>query len=117
VIALYPEAVSGRLAVPREKWIPLYGGPVPVEDDDNKSMASTDTKDKASHEKSAADLLDVVAESGSALKSRLQKSALGMFVASNPVPKDDDTASVISSKRKAPLHGMGNYASAQKSIS
>ena len=108
VVALYPEAVSGRLAVPGEKWIPLYGGPAPV-DDDNKAMASTDTKDKASHEKSAADLLDAVAESGSALKNRLQKSALGMLMANNPPPKDDDTASVIS-KRKAPLHGTEMYA-------
>ena len=103
VVALYPEAVSGRLAVPREKWIPLYGGPVP-EDDDNKSVASTDTKEKAGHEKSAADWLDAVAEAGSALKSRLQKSALGMLVAGSSGLKDDDTASVVS-KRKAPLHG------------
>ncbi|RXW25536.1 hypothetical protein EST38_g333 [Candolleomyces aberdarensis] len=104
VVALYPEAVSGRLAVPVEKWIPLHGGPAPVEDD-TKSMASTDTKEKASQENTtAADLLDVVAESGSALKNRLQKSALGMLMANNPAPpKDDDTASV-NSKRKAPRH-------------
>ena len=108
VVALYPEAVSGRLAVPVEKWIPLHGGPAPAEDD-TKSMASTDTKEKASQENTtAADLLDVVAESGSALKNRLQKSALGMLMANNPAPpKDDDTASV-NSKRKAPRHGMEN---------
>ncbi|KAF8311952.1 hypothetical protein DL93DRAFT_2060501 [Clavulina sp. PMI_390] len=27
VVALYPEVVSGRLFVPREDWIPLFGGP------------------------------------------------------------------------------------------
>ena len=111
VVALYPNAVSGRLAVPVDKWIPLYGGPVPVDDDDH-SMASKDSKDKASHDdRSAADLLDAVAESGAALKNRLQKSALGMLMANNPPPKDDDTASVISkaSKRKGPLNGTGNF--------
>jgi Vam6/Vps39-like protein vacuolar protein sorting-associated protein 39 len=27
VVALYPESVAGRLSVPREGWISLYGGP------------------------------------------------------------------------------------------
>lgn len=27
VIALYPESISGRLAVPEDKWIELFGGP------------------------------------------------------------------------------------------
>ncbi|KAI0833228.1 hypothetical protein BC628DRAFT_1342704 [Trametes gibbosa] len=29
VVALYPEAISGRLAIPQEEWIPLFGGPQP----------------------------------------------------------------------------------------
>ena len=29
VVALYPEKVSGRLHVPPERWIPLFGGPEP----------------------------------------------------------------------------------------
>ena len=31
VIALYPETVSGRLHVPPERWIPLFGGPEPTQ--------------------------------------------------------------------------------------
>jgi len=27
VVALYPPSVSGRLFVPSEEWIPLFGGP------------------------------------------------------------------------------------------
>ncbi|KAJ7180691.1 vacuolar sorting protein 39 domain 2-domain-containing protein [Mycena filopes] len=27
VVALYPEAVAGRLSVPQDAWIPLFGGP------------------------------------------------------------------------------------------
>ena len=30
VVALYPELVAGRLAVPSERWIPLFGGPQPA---------------------------------------------------------------------------------------
>ena len=29
VVALYPESVSGRLRVPPEQWIPMFGGPEP----------------------------------------------------------------------------------------
>ncbi|KAI0768086.1 hypothetical protein BD413DRAFT_605556 [Trametes elegans] len=29
VVALYPESISGRLAVPRDEWIPLFGGARP----------------------------------------------------------------------------------------
>ena len=29
VVALYPEVISGRLQVPQERWIPLFGGPEP----------------------------------------------------------------------------------------
>lgn len=30
MIALFPELVSGRLAVPEEEWIELFGGPKPT---------------------------------------------------------------------------------------
>ncbi|KAK2460159.1 hypothetical protein APHAL10511_007838 [Amanita phalloides] len=46
VVALYPESVSGRLAVPAIRWIPLFGGPEPValppvqEDDSSESESS-----------------------------------------------------------------------------
>ncbi|CDO70890.1 hypothetical protein BN946_scf184804.g22 [Trametes cinnabarina] len=29
VVALYPESISGRLAVSQDEWIPLFGGPKP----------------------------------------------------------------------------------------
>lgn len=129
VVALYPEAVSGRLAVPKEQWIQLYGGPSlptpppppapPVEDDRHSETSNAestkkedeqDKADKASLEggipgsvkAAAADILDSV--SGSSLKNRFQKSALGMLIPGAQGQKDDDTASIIS-KRKAPLHG------------
>ncbi|KAI9061003.1 hypothetical protein FKP32DRAFT_1594678 [Trametes sanguinea] len=29
VVALYPESISGRLSVPQDEWIPMFGGPKP----------------------------------------------------------------------------------------
>ena len=102
VVALYPEAVSGRLAVPSERWIPLYGGPIPtiVESDTRSTLSRESDKDKdkgsVGSASAATDLLDTVAASAS-LKNRFQKSALGMLRPSGP--KDDDTASITSRKR------------------
>jgi Vam6/Vps39-like protein vacuolar protein sorting-associated protein 39 len=31
VVALFPESISGRLSVPEKEWIPLFGGPKPIE--------------------------------------------------------------------------------------
>ncbi|KZT39975.1 hypothetical protein SISSUDRAFT_1113449 [Sistotremastrum suecicum HHB10207 ss-3] len=42
VLALYPELISGRLAVPEEKWIELFGGPKSrAEQKDNTIESST----------------------------------------------------------------------------
>lgn len=122
VVALYPESVSGRLSVPKDQWIHLYGGPSldtpsPSVEDDQRSVGShggsgkkegeEEKADKSSLEggaagsvkSSVADILDSVA--GPSLKDRFQKSALGMLVPGQG-HKDDDTAS-IASKRKVPL--------------
>ena len=32
IVALYPESVSGRLSVPDDGWIHLFGGPAPLEE-------------------------------------------------------------------------------------
>ncbi|KIM35275.1 hypothetical protein M413DRAFT_449849 [Hebeloma cylindrosporum] len=94
VVALYPEAVSGRLFVPQEKWIPLYGGPVPVDADQTSS--------ESSHERTATDIFDaLVSGSSGSVGGRLRRTGLGMFLPSGP--QEDDTAS-ISSKKKPTLH-------------
>lgn len=58
VVALYPETISGRLAVPEDEWIPLFGGPASkpspksetastVEDPDTSKVPDADAE--ASH--------------------------------------------------------------------
>ncbi|KAG6840674.1 hypothetical protein C0991_005179 [Blastosporella zonata] len=41
VVALYPEQVAGRLSVPREEWIPLYGGPEPITGDASSTTSNS----------------------------------------------------------------------------
>jgi len=107
VVALYPEAVSGRLFVPQEKWIPLYGGPVPVDDDNAASESSHESGSKPAghvHERTATEIFDTLASGGSgSVGGRLRRTGLGMFLPSGH--QEDDTAS-ISSKKKPTLHGM-----------
>ncbi|KAI5122751.1 hypothetical protein M0805_009834 [Coniferiporia weirii] len=45
VVALFPESVAGRLHVPPERWIPLFGGPEPkVEEKPEESKKKTDDR-------------------------------------------------------------------------
>ncbi|KAF9266470.1 hypothetical protein L218DRAFT_956243 [Marasmius fiardii PR-910] len=49
VVALYPESISGRLSVPPENWMALYGGPTTLASagvDDTQSTKSSDADDK-----------------------------------------------------------------------
>ncbi|KAJ7510485.1 hypothetical protein B0H11DRAFT_1190833 [Mycena galericulata] len=45
VVALYPEAVAGRLSVPQDSWIPLFGGPVPTAVDDESTSSTPSLPD------------------------------------------------------------------------
>ncbi|KNZ73327.1 Vam6/Vps39-like protein [Termitomyces sp. J132] len=50
VVALYPEQVAGRLSVPLDGWIPLYGGPKLVDDDTVSTTSSPNDTGKAKNE-------------------------------------------------------------------
>ncbi|EAU85277.2 rab guanyl-nucleotide exchange factor [Coprinopsis cinerea okayama7 len=109
VVALYPEAVSGRLAVPQERWIPLYGGPVPVEPssgEDSQSVASHESGKQGSAEGGSSGATGDHPGSvptGTSLRNRLQmKTTFGMLIPGGG-GKDDDAVSV-SSKRRVPIH-------------
>ncbi|TFK27815.1 hypothetical protein FA15DRAFT_666044 [Coprinopsis marcescibilis] len=103
VVALYPEAVSGRLSVSQDKWIPLYGGPVPIDSDDSKSVASNESGKAASSENaSSGDPVEPPTTAGS-FRNRLHlKTTFGLLIPGGG-GRDDDTVS-ISSKRKVPVY-------------
>ncbi|PPQ95740.1 hypothetical protein CVT26_015866, partial [Gymnopilus dilepis] len=101
VVALYPESVAGRLAVPQEGWIPLYGGPTPATTDDehaaSDSVHESDKEGNASHEKTATEIFDSLVPSGGSVGGRLRRTGLGMFLPGGH--KEDDTASITSRKK------------------
>jgi hypothetical protein len=102
VVALYPESVAGRLSVPQEGWIPLYGGP---SDEDHPLSEGIQESDKAvsSQEKP---VIDNLASGTGSVGGRLRKTGLGMFMPS-PDKDDDDSASVRAARQ--PLHGVFSH--------
>ena len=105
VVALYPESVSGRLAVSSDRWMPLFGGPEPVsppvrqgEDDGSESESSSKGgKPAVSQVPVDVPVVDPKSQIGSStipglslstsIKARLQQS---------------DAASIISQRRGVP---------------
>jgi hypothetical protein len=105
VVALYPESVAGRLSVPQEGWIPLYGGPSPAKEDHASSEGLQDS-DKAisTQEKPITDLDNLASGTGS-IGGLLRRTGLGLPAAN----KEDDSASVKAARK--PLNGVFYYIS------
>jgi hypothetical protein len=99
VVALYPDSVAGRLSVPQDGWIPLYGGPSVVE-----GTSSSNSSHEASREWPATDPLDAL--SSHAGTTRGMFKGLGALIPAGS-HHDEDTESVSSkqSKKKAGVHG------------
>lgn len=99
MVALYPESVAGRLSVPQEGWIPLYGGP---SEEDHAPSEGLQESDKAvsSQEKPINDNL---ASGTGSVGGRLRKTGLGMFM---PSPDKDDDGSASERATRQPSHGV-----------
>ncbi|KXN86467.1 Vam6/Vps39-like protein [Leucoagaricus sp. SymC.cos] len=125
VIALYPETVSGRLAVPQREWIQLYGGPAPPEEPAPSSPTSPSGEHHSGtdeghggttkHEKTASELLDAVVHTGAVAGSsvagagtgtikKLKGTGLGLLAGHGAHKEKDDDAASIRSARRAPIH-------------
>ncbi|KAG5644651.1 hypothetical protein DXG03_008033 [Asterophora parasitica] len=104
IVALYPEQVAGRLSVPREGWIPLYGGPQPISSDSSSFASEEADKPTDSQDKLTADSDTLtVAES---IRERIGTglgSGLGAIMRSAPAPvKEEERAPSVSGKPKRP---------------
>ncbi|TFK62037.1 hypothetical protein BDN72DRAFT_933557 [Pluteus cervinus] len=100
VVALYGENIAGRLSVPQENWVALFGGPVPPSDDSSstKSKSSEKEKEKVGHARPATELLDGLATAGS-IRDRL-KTGFGALIPAGG--KEDDTSSIVGKPRGGP---------------
>lgn len=95
-MALYPDNVAGRLSVPQDKWISLYGGP--VADPKVKDTSSSETGEDGPTKKRSS------SPTGS-ITGKL-KTGLGALLPSTAAA-EDDTVSVHSVKQKSkPKSGL-----------
>ncbi|KAF5379787.1 hypothetical protein D9615_005708 [Tricholomella constricta] len=102
VVALYPEQVAGRLSVPREGWIPLYGGPTTIRSDSSSSLSVTNEADKGQDSQDKlipAESLDSHTPVTESIRERIG-TGLGAIMRT----KDEDRGSVTG-KPKKPLPG------------
>ncbi|KAF8071649.1 hypothetical protein FPV67DRAFT_1746459, partial [Lyophyllum atratum] len=115
VVALYPEEVAGRLSVPREGWISLYGGPAPVLSDSSSALSVSTGSDKdkdkdtgAEKEKESetrsmtAELLDTLtAPVAESIRGRIG-TGLGAMMRSSAVKEDRPPSITAKPKRPVP---------------
>ncbi|KZT19797.1 hypothetical protein NEOLEDRAFT_1245628 [Neolentinus lepideus HHB14362 ss-1] len=103
VVALYPENVAGRLSVPADEWIPLFGGPRKVQDSTSSQSdlakdKDTDSDNASTHNKSPGEgLPDRTATPVGSIREKL-KTSLDAFMPSGS--KDPETASISSVRRR-----------------
>jgi len=93
VISLYPESISGRLSVPRDQWIQMFGGPTPKAAREAISSSSSDSSEHG------GDVEEPAGQPvGSTGKVGKPKNPLEEIRASGL--KDSDTASITSTGKK-----------------
>ncbi|KAA1467551.1 hypothetical protein DENSPDRAFT_832639 [Dentipellis sp. KUC8613] len=99
VVALYPENIAGRLSVPQERWVPLFGGPAPktVKEASTSSEHGDSSQEGAPSDETAEKAPTEERPVGEPSKPK-PKSALDAIKQSGS--KDTDTASITSTKRR-----------------
>ncbi|KAI6108169.1 hypothetical protein F5141DRAFT_100478 [Pisolithus sp. B1] len=99
VVALYPERVAGRLSVPQDEWIPLFGGPASStpRPEDSTSANSSDASKEGSKEK----LIERSPSPAGSIRVR-SKTVFASLLPS--AAKDDDVVSLSGRRRvKQPI--------------
>lgn len=109
VIALYPDKVAGRLAVKKEEWIALFGGPVAQSKEESgggigraEDAVSTKSSEAASKDKLPVTISRSPSPTGS-VRARA-KTSFGALLPAAVVSKEDDAAS-LSGKKKGKVVG------------
>lgn len=111
VIALYPDSVSGRLVVPSNKWISLFGGPQRVsplpeqEGDTSDSESSEKGEIKGKLARSPGPRGEAAVEAPNADKSQTGLSTIpGLPVSSSAKARlqQSDAASITGQRRGVP---------------
>ncbi|KAG2081172.1 vacuolar sorting protein 39 domain 1-domain-containing protein, partial [Suillus cothurnatus] len=97
--ALYPERIAGRLSVPPDDWIPLFGGPVNQQSLTPKNDDAMSTKSQNDSNESKEKLLEQSVSPAMPVKATVRRGAAFVALLSSSKDKDDDIVS-ISGKEK-----------------
>lgn len=94
MVALYPDSVAGRLSVPQDKWISLYGGPVIDRRGENASSNIGGDESSSKRPKTRG---RSPSPTGS-IRGKLRTSITALLPSA--IATDDDTASTLNVKPK-----------------
>ncbi|KAF9815620.1 hypothetical protein IEO21_04480 [Rhodonia placenta] len=98
VVALYPESIAGRLSVPQDEWISLFGGPAKVAESKPSSVHKGNEQEEGP---SAAAEVPPRQPSPKDSIAGVLKTGLENIIAP-AAAKDDETASVIGRRKERP---------------
>jgi hypothetical protein len=96
IISLYPESISGRLSIPRERWIQMFGGPTTKATRGDVSSSSSSSSEHGGD-------VEEPGPSGQAVTSNVAKVSRpknSLDATPSPGLKESETASIISKKGK-----------------
>lgn len=108
VVALYPESVAGRLAVPADRWIPLFGGPEPPtpprvqKDDEDTSESESSRTGEGNTAGSSGSHGEEGKEDSNSPAPPNPISALLAHASIKARLQDSDAASIISQRKRVP---------------
>ncbi|TFY63425.1 hypothetical protein EVG20_g6316 [Dentipellis fragilis] len=99
VVALYPESIAGRLSVPQERWVPLFGGPAPkIAKETSTPSEHGDSSQEGAPSDETAEKAPTEEQPASEPSKPKAKSALDAIKQSGL--KDPDSISISSVKRR-----------------
>ncbi|KAG2060873.1 hypothetical protein BDR06DRAFT_947416 [Suillus hirtellus] len=99
VVALYPERIAGRLSVPPDDWISLFGGPTNQQSFTPKNDDTISTKSQNDSNESKEKLVEQSASPATPVRAAVRRGTAFVALLSSSKDKDDDTLS-ISGKKK-----------------
>lgn len=97
VVALYPANVAGRLSVPPDEWVPLFGGPAPPKPESKPASVDEKQAEEGQELRRPPSPKGSIRASISGLRTGLES-----IVSSPTKARDDDAASVIGRPKGAP---------------
>ncbi|KAG1770992.1 vacuolar sorting protein 39 domain 1-domain-containing protein [Suillus occidentalis] len=99
VVALYPERIAGRLSVPPDDWISLFGGPANQQLLTSKNDDAISIKSQYEGNESKEKLLESSPSLATPVRAAVRRGTALVALLSSSKDKDDDAVS-ISGKKK-----------------